>query len=916
MVSDKIHKNVDIIDNDDIDSILKDFRNFVINHKYTGDDSSMVTHTIMKKGGGSYRFEGLDYQMFLKKYTQIIKLYPEIIKEYEDYILQYVEKPNPVTFLFIDIDYDHKGKKRLYNIDHVKQIIEKANEFIKENFIVNDYELTAFITEKISPTDRDKDNLYKDGFHIYYPYLPLATEYRYYILDYLSSLMVNDELLEGIPYKNNSDTIFDMRIIKSNGILMIGSQKEKSSPYNLTHIYDHNLEDLDTKAYDIEDLIYTLSNRQYDEDSSVLPCNNKTIINNIKIINDQYGGGNKKKKIKERNSDKDHIDSNVSSKINKKKLGAISATSKRDIALAKKLTTILKKSRASEYTSWQRTGFVLRSIDDSLYDDFVTFSKQDKGKFNDGKITCKDIWKAAENYQQFYSIGTLRHWARLDNSEQFYKIVAKHNDELFGQAESAQHADIAQIIYELYKDRFVCIDIQKNKWYEFQSHRWVLVQSAYTLQELISGEIRKMLRMYCAEKIMAAATSNNNNDFNEDNDTKRYTKLLKEFNKLGNVGFRKNLIEACANKFYDDKFQGKLDSNVYLVGFLNGVYDLKEQCFRDGLPTDCVSKTVGYDWIEYDEDDEVFEKINKFFSEVQTDDDLREYLMTVIAKSLRGIPDTKLHIWTGGGGNGKSATIDLIKNMLGDYFGVVPVTLLTRKQGSSSNATPELADKNGKRFLVIQEPEHNDVLFVGQMKGYTGKDLILARPLYGDPFYYTPQFIMVLTCNNLPYIPAQDKGTWRRLRVTPFESEFVDEMPTGPKQFLKDEDLQEEFPEWVQPMMWMIITKYYPIYAKGINGKAFKIIEPAKVKEYTANYKADSDVMGDFLDVNLNKTGDDKNTEPIAFLFDTFRVWYQASYSDRPPDRKKFIAYLKTNGYKVDDKGTKIFGVEYAIGLS
>ena len=326
-----------------------------------------------------------------------------------------------------------------------------------------------------------------------------------------------------------------------------------------------------------------------------------------------------------------------------------------------------------------------------------------------------------------------------------------------------------------------------------------------------------------------------------------------------------------------------------------------------------MSKTVGYNWVEYKKDAHVFKKINKFFSEVQIEEDMREYLLTFIAKLLRGVPDSKLHIWTGGGGNGKSATIDLIKNMLGDYFGVLPVTVMTRKRGGSSNATPELADKYGKRCLVVQEPEYNDVVFVGQMKELTGNDMIAARPLYGNPFTYKPQFSIIMTCNNLPTMPSSDDGTWRRVRVTPFESKFVDANPQGPKQFLKNEELQEDFPTWTQPIMWMILTKYYPIYAAGIEGKKYQIHEPDILKQFTTNYKLDSDSFAEFLDENITKTDDEKRSENISFLFDTFRNWYQASYTDKPPAKKTFIAYLKKNNYKMDKQ--KVYSVEYSLGL-
>jgi P4 family phage/plasmid primase-like protien len=915
------------------EQLISTFNKFVSLHQRPKGDKD-TTHTTYN--GKLYRFLGDDYQKFLDTYIDIVKNIP-------NYKLHFIEKPNinGVTYLFVDVDYDQNGSKRQYTEKHITQFIKKINTFLNENFDVSDCQLTTFVTEKAKPTKRGDTNVYKDGFHICYPHLPMKDEYRYYILDHLDVLIKNKDLLKNISFNKDFDisVIIDRRIIRSNGITMIGSQKLDGTYYSLTYTYNNNLRSLGTEDYEIDEIIRTLSNQQFDQDASVEPIDDQDILDRIAENYRQYNRGIKKKqepiknntkkskseiqsKHDDQNQDSDDYD-NISSvnddddydsdddnesRLNKHK-NKKSVTEKRDIEMAKALCKILSKKRAHDFVAWRRVGMALKAIDVSLFNDFVTFSKKDMAKYREGKVTCEDVWKIADEYLEYYSIETLRHWARLDNSEAYYDVIRRLNDDVFGKAESSKHVDIAQVVHELYKDRFVCVDIVKKKWYEFQDHRWIAVQSAYTLEELISDEVRKMITKFCLEKLTASAKDG----FDHDAEYKKYHKLMRMIDNLGDVKFRENVVRACANKFYDPLFQAKLDGNVYLVGFNNGIYDLKDGCFRDGLPSDFVSKSVCYDWKVFKDSDPIFKKINKFFSEIQADEDMRDYLLTFIAKTLRGVPDSKLHIWTGGGGNGKSAVVDLIKNMLGDYYGMVPVSIITRKRGASSSASPELADKYGKRFLVIQEPEHNDVVFVGQMKEYTGKDTIMARPLYGDPFYYVPQFTMVLTCNNLPYIPAQDNGTWRRLRVTPFEAEFVDENPVGPLQFLKDEELQEEFPKWAQPLIWMIITKYYPIYAKGINGKPHKLNEPLKVKQSTNAYKVDTDVYAEFLDENLTITKDPNDTEGFMFLFETFRQWYQTSYTDKAPAKKTFKAYLKKNGFKMDNQ--KIYGVKYALGL-
>ena len=99
---------------------------------------------------------------------------------------------------------------------------------------------------------------------------------------------------------------------------------------------------------------------------------------------------------------------------------------------------------------------------------------------------------------------------------------------------------------------------------------------------------------------------------------------------------------------------------------------------------------------------------------------------------------------------------------------------LTGATPDAGQATPALADKQGKRFVPVSEPAHNEVLNISTMKLLTGGDEICARPLYGPMFYYMPQFKMILACNNLPTIPSLDGGTWRRIVVLAFDSKFVD----------------------------------------------------------------------------------------------------------------------------------------------
>lgn len=248
--------------------------------------------------------------------------------------------------------------------------------------------------------------------------------------------------------------------------------------------------------------------------------------------------------------------------------------------------------------------------------------------------------------------------------------------------------------------------------------------------------------------------------------------------------------------------------------------------------------------------------------------------------------------------NGKSLLTDLIKKTFGDYYKTMDPTVLTRKRGSSSNATPELADKNGVRIIFLSEPEEDDKVYSSNMKKFTGAtDEICARPLYGDEFTYVPQFKMVMVCNDLPEILGKDDGTWRRIRVVPFEAEFVDGVPTEPNQFKKDKLLEEKMKTWCNAFMWLLLKKYYPKYCKD------GLSEPDEVKLKTSKYRHDNDVYSEFIDTTYERTRNSSDKVSLTVFFTEFKTWYHDAFAgEKCPARNMVKNYIeRSNTIKLVD---------------
>jgi phage/plasmid-associated DNA primase len=193
------------------------------------------------------------------------------------------------------------------------------------------------------------------------------------------------------------------------------------------------------------------------------------------------------------------------------------------------------------------------------------------------------------------------------------------------------------------------------------------------------------------------------------------------------------------------------------------------------------------------------------------------------------------------------------------------------------------------------------------MKEISGGDKIQTRKLFGDPIYFKPQFKLLLTCNRLPYIPSTDGGTWRRLRVTPWESEFIDhdaKIENPKKQFYKDFDIYTKMEEYKAAMIWYLIKKYYGKYRQS------GIREPPKVKQYTDKYKKDSDIYHEFITDTLNVTKGKRDYLPLTDLFKAFKEWYRESYtSNSCPPKKELKDYFVNHDYEC--RTGNVFGIKY-----
>ena len=841
----------------------KTFKQWFSQH-FTATSTNELSHTSLSDG--KY-FIPNDDSILLEFYTK----YNEALKKNEK--LHLVERHLDYGPIVIDLDFKFKKEKikRQITFEHIKYVVSQYTTIIKNLLNIKDNtQLEAFIFQK--PKPYVSGSCVKDGVHIMYPFICTSPCIQFIIRKQIVKHFNNSQYFKPIDINNKYEDVFDKSVIQSNGWIMYGSSKPNLDPYELTYLFDNKYNLLPLDKYNKDDLPRMLSIRFIDKKYivDVKEEHQEMVVKMDLEIQKQQ----EKKK------------SNTTSNKNK-------ITDEDEFNTVQQLINILSSERAEEYSSWLEVGWCLHNIDDRLLDKWIQFSEK-SSKFTPG--VCEKEWSKMKNCGK--GIGSLYFWAKSDNLEQYNRIIQDtvnvYYNDLISKMVQCSHYNIAEITYKIYQHDFCCSSIKHKSWflYNDENHHWEVSECGTDLRKHLSNNITKRITL------VATFMNLKYNETSSDkylNGSKQCLDLVKN---LSSSPFKDNVMKECSEIFYDRKFDEKLNSNIYLIGFNNGIYDLKSSIFRDGNPDDYVSYSTNINYIKYDEKSEDIIYVKKLLRSIQPDDELYEYLLTSLSSYIDGqIADEKLIIWTGTGSNGKSLLVSFFEEAFGDYCTKLPTSLLTRKRGSSSGASPEVAKTPGKRFAVLQEPEQEDRINVGLMKEITGGDKIEARGLYQNPIIFKPQFKLLLTCNDLPTIPSNDGGTWRRLRVLPFKSKFVDNPdPNDPLQFKKDPHLCEKLKKNnIKEALMSILIHYY-----NTKYKVHGLHEPDEVTKYTHEYQKVSDQYSDFIDefiIDSSKTNDnpqEKSTKTyLNRIYGDFKEWYRESLpGEKVPPKKDLKEYF------------------------
>jgi putative DNA primase/helicase len=231
------------------------------------------------------------------------------------------------------------------------------------------------------------------------------------------------------------------------------------------------------------------------------------------------------------------------------------------------------------------------------------------------------------------------------------------------------------------------------------------------------------------------------------------------------------------------------------------------------------------------------------------------YIQRAVGYSLTGDSREQcFFLCWGGGRNGKSTLLEVLKHVLGTYSLVLPFTSFIVK--SASVIPNDLALLPGKRFVVAKESPKAATLDEAMIKQLTGSDHISARFLHREFFEFKPVAKIWLAANHKPLIRDETNSIWRRVHLIPFTQRFEGEKC--------DETLTDK-----------LIAESAGILAWAVEGcalwQASGLQPPETVLNARSEYREESDPVGRFL-AEACEIGEGYSV-PVAQVREAYQSW-------------------------------------------
>lgn len=354
-----------------------------------------------------------------------------------------------------------------------------------------------------------------------------------------------------------------------------------------------------------------------------------------------------------------------------------------------------------------------------------------------------------------------------------------------------------------------------------------------------------------------------------------YHKWAKSCGQLSAINNCKNLLRETLN--FDSIH---LNTAAHLFSCANGTLNLRT---GELAPHDSKHFITACSPITYAPAAEA-PRFERFLKEIFNDDDeVIGFAKRWFGYCITGdVSEHKMVFHLGGGGNGKSTLMDLLRHVLGlDYYSTAAGNLLTLEV---KGASPELARLLGRRMVTIAETNEGLELQEGLVKQITGGDPITARMLYKDLFEFMPTHKLQVFTNFKPMIKGQDFAIWRRILLLDYPNSYGDaaQVARGRAKLLGDPRLENALQAEAPGVLRWLVEGARDWYEGGLRA-------PESILEATGKYQADQDRPAKFAAERLLVAPDARAAlaGTADSVYPAYRGWCD-SMGYRPLPRNRF----------------------------
>lgn len=468
---------------------------------------------------------------------------------------------------------------------------------------------------------------------------------------------------------------------------------------------------------------------------------------------------------------------------------------------------------------------------------------------------------------------------------------------------------LSSLYCEEYKHDIVTIDEAGNGYIWSESKKlWTKSTPTDLMSRVRSSDGQIMKAFDDVQRIITGKYNDlPNPKDSKDPNKKKIDSIMKYFKKckerVQTVRCAKDAFSFSKISLMDIDFEDSLNMNHSLFPCVGGIIDLKTSESRERTKEDKFSFEcpVNYiDPLEWTKEDKELqhEFVEKIFME---DKEYIEYRRVKCGAYLCGNSEQReIDIFHGTGRNGKTTFTNALQLILGNFAGklnkdTIVIDPKSHKSHNPSGHSAHLAVLIGKRFIIVDEIDEQDVINGAAFKPIVSNDPINIRRLHQEEKTYNIFCDIGLNSNHVPKYNKNDQAITDRMCICPHKARFLNkrdmdnEKSTGlydPKKYKyydADSKVIEQYKQVGRPIdilfSWMVggCATFYEAKQDGIK-------KPKIVSDYMTTKLNESDVVGQWINAKCNVVNPEEfnkmkkneashNRTLVSILYENFSDW-------------------------------------------